>query len=149
MNVVQRLRSAVAPRTPLAFRRARLMAAITDADRRLAEIADRLDHVRNEYEAQELKSEVGLVRDYRARLQRDLDKLGSESREMSDADVANRERYERFIANEITERRKARMAFIDSLERQGDHRQAKIHRIALLDLESEVRRELPPPTVRG
>ncbi|MGV8838703.1 MAG: hypothetical protein ACWA6X_00200 [Bauldia sp.] len=150
MNVVQRLRSAISPRTPIDFRRARLMAQLTDIDRRQAQIADRIDHARSDYEAQELISERGLLAQHRQRLQKQLDGLADEGREMSDADVERRERYEKMIAAEVANRKASLDHFISSLEQSGDHRQAMIWRLESLNIERDVRREFgPPPAPRG
>jgi predicted nucleic acid-binding Zn-ribbon protein len=150
MNAIQRLRTAVTPRKPIDFRRARLMAQLTDIDRRQAQIADRIDHARSDYEAQELISERGLLAQHRQRLQKQLDGLADEGREMSDRDVERREQYERRVAAEVANRRASLDDWVAKLEQSGDHRQAMIWRIEALNIERDVRREFgPPPAPRG
>lgn len=53
------------------------------------------------------------------------------------------ERRKRFIDAEVATRRQGHLAFIEQLERTGDHRQARIWRNELLDLRAQVEREFP------
>jgi len=137
-------RRQIAPTPPASFRRARLMAALHDLDRRTTEINQRLDLIGpHGYEAQELRDERATLRTHRNRLQDQLRDLDAPPR--PDTDTERLERYERRVAREVAERRAAREHFVRSLERAGEHQQVKIHRLAMLEIDAEVRREFGDP----
>ena len=51
---------------------------------------------------------------------------------------------ERFIAAEVATRREGLVAWIKSLERSGDWRNARLYRQSMLELREQVEREFPP-----
>ena len=111
---------------------------IADIDARLAELTIELanrpqDH---SYQRQELQSEKNSLTTARRVSERALGDLTAPPPKPN-------ERREKFIAAEVQTRREQTLAFIQNLERAGDHRQARIWRQELLTLRQQVEREFP------
>jgi hypothetical protein len=108
---------------------------VFDADKRLAEI-EALERVvaAGTYQAQELaceRLELARIRNIAAL------KLRALATGRPEDDVRHRAMVERLIA----ERRAQTLAYVEKLTREGDHRQARIHRLSMLDIPRQVERE--------
>jgi hypothetical protein len=112
-----------------------LSARIKQIDARRAEIEATLAHQPPEsYARQELETEYRELASHR----RVADIRLSDLRAPSPAPDTRREQ---FIANEVKIRRRQPEAFIQKLENEGDHRNARLWRMELLDLKQQVEKE--------
>jgi hypothetical protein len=108
---------------------------LADANRRLRP----LERV-NTYQAQELRNE-------RVDLQRDLRTAQNRLADLTDVRPFSAEEKRRIrgreaaIERELASRREQRLWFVQKLESQGEHFQARVHRNHLLDLRAEVEKE--------
>lgn len=123
--------------------------------RRLRDIAERQVAATTElkaagatsYRAQELRSELSDLRSRKISTEIALEKLTGgrnklspeERRKVQECAAA----HARFLDAEEAQRRKQCLEFIGKLEREGDHRQARIWRDSLLDLREQIEREFP------
>jgi hypothetical protein len=100
----------------------------------LVELANRpQDH---SYERQELLTEKNELLTQRRLTERALRDLNTPTPQPDP-------RREKFIAAEVANRREHTLAFIEKLERSGDHRQARLWRGELIGLREQVEREFP------
>ncbi len=118
---------------------------LTSIDRRFAEIDARLPTCGNDsYVHQELSTErQNLVLN---RNVADLRLREIKGEVQVDPDRAKRmtedeQRRAKLIKRQIEERRETGEAFVAKLEAQGEFQQARIHRLALLDIPAQVARE--------
>jgi hypothetical protein len=108
---------------------------LRDADVRLSEL-ETLEHTvaPGSYQAQEVLAERAELRRWRDLNHRKLRALNSSP---ADPDAARRANIE--LA--IQERRETALKFIAALEREGDHQQARLWRMSLLDIPAQVARD--------
>src|ERR1041385_1530221 len=113
-----------------------LEARLREIDKRRAEIDAFLDHARGgeSYRQQELETERRELMTLRC--------VTADKIKMLQAPVpAPDERREKFIEREVAARRQSTEAFIEQLEREGDHRQARLWRNEMFKIREQVERE--------
>jgi hypothetical protein len=107
---------------------------LRDCDLRLSEIETlEMATPPGSYERQELESERIELRRLRSIADGKLRALNAPS--TPDAD------RQKLVELAIQERRETALKFIAALEREGDHRQAKVWRMSLLDIPAQVERD--------
>ena len=96
------------------------------------------------YERQELESEKNSLLTSRRVSERALQDLLVPAPAPDQDPRRNQRSRKAFIDAEIATRKEGTLAFIEQLERSGDHRQARLWRGELIGLREQVEREFPP-----
>ena len=111
---------------------------LRDIEARLAEVRIELANrpQDNSYEHQEKQTELNGLLTAKRITERVLRDLAAPPAKPNKA-------REKFIAAEVANRREDTLAWIEKLERAGDHRQARLWRGELLNLRQTVEREFP------
>ena len=96
------------------------------------------------YQRQEALSEQRDLQVQRRVAQNQLRDLAATQRSPTPTDIRNERRRKKFVDGEVAVRREGHLKFIETLERSGDHRNARLWRGELLRLRETVEREFPP-----
>ena len=118
---------------------------LRDIEARLAELEIALANcpVDGSYERQELQSEKNDLVTQRRIAERALSALAATQRSPTPTEIRKERRRNKFVDAEIATRREGLVAWIESLERSGDWRQARLWRAELLNLREQVVKEFP------
>ena len=118
---------------------------LRDIATRLADLEIQLNNCPKDgsYERQELESEKRDLLTHRRVAERALGDLLSTAPQPNEDQRRNQRSRKAFIDAEIATRKEGTLAFIEQLERSGDHRQARLWRGELLNLRAQVEKEFP------
>ena len=115
-----------------------LLDRLQDIEARLAEVRIELANLPRDgsYEFQEKSSELNGLLTLKRVTERALNDLTAPPAKPNQA-------REKFIAAEVATRREGLVAWIESLERSGDWRNARLYRQSMLELREQVEKEFP------
>lgn len=130
--------------SPRAIQRSRLMSLLQQIDARIAAIDERLRVTPpGAYLSSELSQERSDLLARRRTTANEIADLDAADQPPTAAEIAKREAYERRVATEVANRTEVHEHFVRKLEAQGELREARIQRMAMLEIDAQVRREWP------